>query len=456
VVKEAEMIHTTSQTKKPAYNWLDAARVAWVLVVALALGLSLTHLTRIFNVNSLLCQQEPCFLPNQFLPGELAALPDQGNFVFIYLVIADFGTWLVWIGAGLLVFKRKSGELVGLVASLFLTTFMTAIMLGYIYQGAVPLKVFALSIITAVGSNSIVFLLYIFPDGNFIPRWARGPAALVLLMAVADILIYNFTPEISDHPVLGPLYTGVYFTLFALGVILQIYRYRRVSSPLQRQQTKWVLTAIAMLPLSDLLFRGVILPAIFPVATTPGTPHVIYNLITILIFRTIPFIMIPVSFVLAILRYRLWEIDILIRRTLVYGLLTAILGVLYYGGVVLIQQALRLVTGQAGQSQWVIVISTLGIAGLFNPFRSRVQNFIDRRFYRRKYDAERTMQEFAASLRNEVDLGALINHLEATVAQAMQPQKVHLWLKSSPTAVITSYLPIAGNIGEAGEGGHER
>jgi hypothetical protein len=104
----------------------------------------------------------------------------------------------------------------------------------------------------------------------------------------------------------------------------------------------------------------------------------------------------------------------------------------------------------------VIVISTLGIAGLFNPIRSRVQNFIDRRFYRRKYDAERTMQEFAASLRNEVDLGALINHLEATVAQAMQPQKVHLWLKSSPTAVITSYLPIAGNIGEAGEGGHER
>jgi hypothetical protein len=426
------MIPSPSQTNKLANPWQNAARVAWVLVVFLALGLTLTHLTRIFNVNSLICQQQPCFLPNQFLASELAALPGQGKFVFTILIIGGFLTWLVWMSAGLLVFQRKSGERVGLVAALFLTTFMTAIMLGSIYQGAGPLKVFALSIITAVGSNSIVFLLYIFPDGNFIPRWARGPAALVLLMAAADILIYNFTPEISDHPVFGPLYIGAYFALFALGVILQIYRYRRVSSLLQRQQTKWVLTAIAMLPLSDLIFRSMILPTIFPVATTSGTPHVIYNLITILIFRTIPFMLIPVSFVLAILRYRLWDIDILIRRTLVYGLLTTILGVLYYGGVVLIQQALRLVTGQAGQSQWVIVVSTLGIAGLFNPIRKRVQNFIDRRFYRQRYDAEKTMQVFSAHMRDEVDLDQLRNHLSAAVKETMQPQTVVLWFQKSP------------------------
>jgi hypothetical protein len=378
------------------------------------------------------------------LTSELAALPGQGKFVFTILIIGDFLTWLAWMGAGLLVFQRKSGERVGLVASLFLTTFMTAIMLGYIYQRASPLMVFALSIITAVGSNSIVFLLYIFPDGNFTPRWARGPAALVLLKVATDILIYNFAPEISDHPVLGPLRIGVYFALFALGVILQIYRYLRVSSPLQRQQTKWVLTAIAMLPLSDLLFRSVILPAIFPVATTPGTPHVIYNLFTIPIFRTIPFMLIPLSFVLVILRYRLWDIDILIRRTLVYGLLTAILGVLYYGGVVLIQQALHLVTGQAGQSPLGIVVSTLGIAALFNPIRSRVQNFIDRRFYRQRYDAEKTLAGFGETLRNEVDLDQISTRFIKTVQESMQPGKASLWLKVK-----------AGHKQEAGEGlGH--
>jgi hypothetical protein len=411
---------------------LNAARLTWVLVVALGLGLTLTHLTSIFNVNSLICEQEPCFLPNQFLASELATLPGLGNFGFFFLAILEFINWLVWVGAGLLIFKRKSKELVGLVASLFLTTFLTAILLGYLYQGASPLMSFALSIITAAGSNSIHFLLYIFPDGNFTPRWARWPAALVLLLAVSDVILLNFAPEIYDHPVFGALYTGLYFSLFALGVILQIYRYLRVSSTLQRQQTKWVLTAIAVLPLSDLLFRSMILPAVFPMATTPGTPHVIYNLITIPVFRTIPFLIIPVSFGLAILRYRLWDIDILIRRALVYGLLTAILGVLYYSGVVLMQQALRLVTGQAGQSPLVIVVSTLGIAALFKPIRSRVQNFIDRRFYRQRYDAEKTMQVFSAHMRDEVDLDQLRNHLSAAVKETMQPETVILWFQKSP------------------------
>jgi hypothetical protein len=136
---------------------------------------------------------------------------------------------------------------------------------------------------------------------------------------------------------------------------------------------------------------------------------------------------IPISMGIAILRYRLYEIDILINRTLVYGTLTAILAAVYFGGIVLLQGVFVALTGE--RSTLAVVASTLAIAALFNPLRRRVQGFVDRRFYRRKYDARKTLETFSAKLRDETNLDALSDDLVRVVRETMQPAHVSLWLR---------------------------
>jgi hypothetical protein len=136
---------------------------------------------------------------------------------------------------------------------------------------------------------------------------------------------------------------------------------------------------------------------------------------------------IPIAIGIAILRYRLYDIDILINRTLVYGSLTVTLVALYFGAIVVLQRVFVLLTGQ--QSTLAVVASTLVIAALFTPLRRRIQSFIDRRFYRRKYDARKTLEDFSAQLRNETDLNALSDDPVGVVAETMQPAHVSLWLR---------------------------
>jgi hypothetical protein len=148
-------------------------------------------------------------------------------------------------------------------------------------------------------------------------------------------------------------------------------------------------------------------------------------------------LLIPISIGVAILRSRLWNIDIIIRRTLVYGWLTGLLVLIYFGSVVLWQTIFRLFTGRA-QSEVVTVISTLVIAALFSPLRRRVQAIIDQRFYRRKYDAARTLSAFSAALRDEVQLDRLTDEILGVVSETMQPAHVTLWLKETTAARSTS------------------
>jgi hypothetical protein len=203
---------------------------------------------------------------------------------------------------------------------------------------------------------------------------------------------------------------------------IQIYRYRRVSNAVQRQQTKWVVYG-SLLGLGTYMAVLLFLDA----ASTQPDSIGLLPIIAIGTALSLALALVPISLAIAILRARLWDIDLLIRRTLVYGALTALLAGAYLGAVVALQALFVAVSGTA-RSQLVTVLSTLAIAALFVPLRARLQRFIDRRFYRRKYDAARTLAEFSASLRDEVDLEQLSGRLVRVVDETMQPAQVSLWL----------------------------
>ena len=145
-------------------------------------------------------------------------------------------------------------------------------------------------------------------------------------------------------------------------------------------------------------------------------------------------LLIPLSIGVAIVYDRLWDIDIVIHRTLVYGILTASLALVYFGSVAMAQAVLHALTDQSEQPQLVVVVSTLVIAALFNPLRGRIKSFIDRRFYRSKYDARKTLEAFSATLNQETDLDALSEDLVSVVRGTMQPTHVSLWLRPETDA----------------------
>jgi hypothetical protein len=214
------------------------------------------------------------------------------------------------------------------------------------------------------------------------------------------------------------------FALGFLGGIFQILRYLRSSTLIERQQTKWALLGIIILilsiPIWILFFGG-------SINISPGEPRLLGSLSGMLL-STLLMAALPVTISIAILRYRLWDIDVIIRRTLIYGVLSFLLVTFYFGSVVLLQQVFRALTGQ--DSPIVIVISTLVIAALFSPLRRRVQDTIDRRFYRRKYDAQQALAAFAATARDEVELEQLTEQLFSVVQESMQPEQVSLWLRA--------------------------
>jgi hypothetical protein len=201
---------------------------------------------------------------------------------------------------------------------------------------------------------------------------------------------------------------------------VQLYRYRRVSSPLQRQQTKWVVFGLAVAIAVNVLFT--VLGLSFPVFTSLGLLSLLASNESGFLLSLFP----ALSFGFAILRSRLWEIDSIINRTLVYSTLTLLLAGIYVGLVIGLQVLLRGIISQ--DNSVAIVISTLVIVALFLPLRRRIQAIIDRRFYRSKYDAARVVAAFGSTLRNEVDLATLSEHLVAVVQETMQPTHVSLWL----------------------------
>ena len=261
--------------------------------------------------------------------------------------------------------------------------------------------------------------LYLFPDGRFVPRWTRW----VVLVWIAWQLPRYFFPNwyLSPNPYTWHSVINSTVWLVALGTVIfsQGFRYRRTASTAQRQQIKWVVFGISA-ALAVFLGISLLLGVLAPEPTSPET------LLAYLVGNTfigyLAILLIPTSIGIAVLRYHLFDIDLLINRTLVYATLTVILAAFYEGTIVVLQNLFRVLTGQ--ESQVAVVASTLAIAATFEPLRRRIQDLVDRAFYRRKYDAEKTLEAFAAKLKNDTDIEALNDELVGVVRDTMQPALV--------------------------------
>jgi hypothetical protein len=394
-------------------SWLIFARVAWVVVAITVLAIivfsvpsSFEHYSSVCTATSEVCSERAGDRPT---PEGVRALQDAGLSVRTYAllnVVLDKVFQLVWFMVGALIFWRRSDDSMALLVSMFLVSFGPVTVDTTAADALVtshPAWLLPVLSVAIVGQVCVTLFFLLFPSGQFVPRWTRW-------LAVA--LIANQVPDV--------LYPGLYsqslalerisFWVFVGGVVSlvwsQVYRYRRVSSPAQRRQTKWVVFGTTLGVAGTFPFQVPV-----DLALVGGdTP------LALLLLRTgfaLSFLLLPLSISVAVLRSHLFDIDVLINRTLVYGSLTTVLVAVYFGGVVGLQRLLSPLVGEG--NQLVIVASTLAIAALFNPLRRRIQAFIDRRFYRKKYDARKTLEGFSAKLREETDLDALSEDLVGVV-----------------------------------------
>jgi hypothetical protein len=405
-------------------RWLRLVRVIWLffallLITGFILGLP------VFNAEL----RQPCSAdicpPYTMSAVEEELLVEWGlslEFYAAYLSGSEIFLVLVFGLPAVLIFWRKSADWIGVFASLAFLFIGLVVMaeepraVARAYPALFPLS----EILTSVGVWLFMMMFYLFPDGRFAPRWL----GYFVVVSSIVILLPPFLPGDGPRSTSGNMIvTAVGIGNVVIGFLSQLYRYRRVSTPSQRQQTKWVLLG----------FSGFFAAAMFwtilaEFSTLPaGRPRLLFGFTALL--QAVFLGMFPISVVIAMMRYRLWDVDLIMRRTLVYAILTGSLLLVYFGSVVVVQAVVNSLTGQEQSSQLTIALSTLLIAALFNPLRRRVQAFIDRRFYRSNYDAAQSLALFALAARDEVDMDALSAKLVEVVEETMQPEEVTLWLK---------------------------
>jgi hypothetical protein len=340
-----------------------------------------------------------------------------------YFVSLDVAASLLFWIVGLLIFWRKSQEWMGVLFSLVLIITGSSGIADTLQGTFLPpsthapfLLVFLLLLLNLIQWPLLGTFLLTFPTGRFAPRWSW----VIVLLWIGQLGFFWLTNVI---PFLLNLIPLVVLVTYGSTLGIQVYRYVRVYDAAQREQVKWCLYAF---------FIGLAIeigsPVLGALVAQLNAPDSWYQLLNGT-FTVLLFVPIPLAIGIAIFRYHLWDIDIIINRTLVYGLLSALLALVYFGLVIGLQSLVRLVTGTFSEQPLIIVASTLVIAALFQPLRVRLQRIIDRRFYRRKYDAARTLAAFSATLRNEVDLDRLREELVAVVQETMQPTHVSLWLR---------------------------
>ncbi len=369
-------------------------------------------------------------------PSGITDVPDAVGAVLFTALVLSFST------VGMLIVKRRPQNLIGwiLIAAGFALG-AEIVLSGYVDfslarpRGRLPgtewVAWFAQWVWVPGFGPALTFLLLLFPDGRPPSRRWRPVGWLAVAAMVTLTLGSAFTPgPFVDRPeIKNPLGLaafggglleegGVGWLLFPASVVLSatsmVVRFRRATGE-ECQQIKWFALAAT--------FAAVGWVAI---TFTYGMEEPLV-VVGAQLLQLISFLGIPLAVGIAVLKYRLFDIDLIINRTLVYGALTAMLAAVYFGGVTATQAVFRMLTGQ--ESQLAVVASTLAIAALFNPLRRRVQAFVDRRFYRRKYDAAKTLETFSARLKEDTDLDALSDDLVGVVRETIQPAHASLWLR---------------------------
>ena len=392
---------------------LILARVVWVAVVTLIAALFLVRLPSYYTLLQTICTGATCGSA-QPTPDSAQAMQRLGLSVSAYAAFTlalTLALAFLCFTLGAVIFWRRSDDWMALLVALMVVATVTLNGNG-VYGSHSAWRVLAI-VLYVLGSGVYLLVFSLFPDGRFVPRWTRW---LLPCWVVAG-MVYLFFRDVSFA---GQVYDLVWHAALVLIVVAQFYRYRSASSPLQRQQGKWILFGGSV---AVIIIVGLIVPLyLFPSLEQAGS---FYQLAIGPAYIVLSLIF-PLCLGLAILRFRLYDIDIIIHRTLVYSTLTVLLAAVYFGLVFAMQFLLR---GLISQTSGVaIVVSTLAIAALFQPLRRRIQSLIDRRFYRRKYDAARTLAAFSATIRDEVDLNQLCAKLTAVVEETMQPAHVSVWL----------------------------
>jgi hypothetical protein len=419
-----------------------AAWLAWslwaVCVVLITLALVLDFMTEEFSFDEGGFRYSPGFA---VLTGVLSlAYPAVGALIASWLPTNPIG-W-IFCGMGLLY-----------VAQRFTTAYADYALLENI---ALPWGESGAWFSTWIGVAYFtlnVFLMLLFPGGRLpsgrwrIVVWVTILGGAITALGVAFMPGILFTHRYVENPfevvgVIAPKLTTFAFfgasrilgttllLISLLAALFSVIRRLRHARGDERQQLKWFMFAAVPATVLGSLDALDIIVANFTTDFMFQPVYILYELgliVPIVYVKVLALLLVPVCTYIAILRYSLYDIDVVINRTLVYGSLTASLVALYFGGIVVLQRVFVLLTGQ--QSTLAIVASTLLIAALFTPLRRRIQSFIDRRFYRRKYDARKTLEAFSAHLRNETDLEALRDDLVGVVRETMQPAYVSVWIR---------------------------
>ena len=371
------------------------------------------------------------------LPGYWVQV-NRSDLVSHLLVVQRIALWL-----GLLLSLASAILSLALAALLFfkkptdrMALFLSFYLIGYGILMVGPLELFLPFWVPASGNLALILqsmlfalptivLILIFPNGFFAPRWTRW----LVVAAGALMLVAFFVIQDPDEIVRGSTFTAVSIYV-AIGVLLlvafavQFYRYFKLYSSLERQQAKWVVYGFVV---SYFVLTLVSIPYYYLQNLPPGTPFPWWGALGGLGWW-LGLMIQPGAFTLAILRARLWDIDVIVRRTVLYAVVTLLLAVIYFGSVISLQQIFaRLAVGQP--NELVTALSTLAIAALFVPLRNKIQAAIDKRFNRKKYDAQQVLEKFSQTVRDETDIDTLTNELLNVVQETMQPKSMSVWLK---------------------------
>lgn len=412
------------------WNWRLSIRIAWLVFALALLVILIANIPTFFQYASVVCSLSDVgnCPAEQFTPAyvqvlkqlHLAVALAQGGLATLCVTVC-----VLYYLLGLWIFWRRSQSRMALFVSLLFVVFGSTGLLSFNLPAQTPSLFLLLTQYIGLGLMwpAMLVFFFIFPTGHFTPRWTW-----------AVFVPFFVVTMLTSFPATAPLVPGVVlFLATLLPIVVQIYRYVRVYNAVQQQQLKWFAFGLSIAFLL-VLIQGILQ------ARLADSPEVVfwYQLFNGPFWLVLWLLLLP-SIGIPILRYRLWDIDTIINRALLYSSLSILLVALYVGLILASQALVHSISGSSSQPPLVVVVSTLLIAALFQPLRHRLQSMIDRRFYRRKYDAAKVMATFGRALHNEVDLVRLRERLIVVVYETMQPSHVSLWL-CPPTRTKASPL----------------